>query len=46
MTYDTVGDHIVVNARCCRDWPVVPYMRIGRCGLCGERPVVTPKEPS
>jgi len=31
---------IVVTARCCRDWPVLAIAPIGRCGICGERPVI------
>lgn len=27
-----------ITVRCCRDWPAVPGYRVGRCGLCGERP--------
>lgn len=33
-------DTIIVIARCCRDWPVLLGNPIGRCGYCGERPVV------
>lgn len=29
--------------RCCRDWPVNPLARMGRCGDCGERPTYTSK---
>jgi hypothetical protein len=29
--------------RCCRDWPVNPLGKIGRCGICGERPEPTSK---
>ena len=29
-----------VTATCCRDWPVVIGVQIGRCGYCGERPEI------
>jgi hypothetical protein len=30
----------IMTARCCREWPVFAYNRIGRCGECGDRPVI------
>lgn len=24
---------------CCREWVLAAAFRVGRCGLCGERPV-------
>jgi hypothetical protein len=24
---------------CCREWPLAVGVPVGRCGLCGERPV-------
>jgi len=30
----------IVRARCCRDWPVLAMARMGRCGYCGQVPVV------
>lgn len=33
-------DAIIVTARCCRDWPVLAFTRIGRCGYCGQVPLV------
>lgn len=33
-------DYLLVRARCCRDWPVLAWTRMGRCGYCGEVPVV------
>jgi len=30
----------VTTATCCREWPVSYLARIGRCGFCGERPVI------
>ena len=27
-------------AVCCREWPVTIDARIGRCGFCGERPII------
>lgn len=38
-----IGDDglaVTVDAVCCRVWPVSPFSRIGRCGLCGQRPVI------
>lgn len=29
---------LIVTAQCCREWPVLPYARIGRCGYCNQRP--------
>ena len=37
MTVDTPP---LVIAVCCREWPVSPFDPIGRCGFCGERPVI------
>ena len=31
---------LLVEAVCCRTWLVSPFARIGRCGYCGERPVI------
>ena len=28
-------------AVCCREWPVYSFARWGRCGFCGERPVLS-----
>lgn len=33
---------LLAIAVCCREWPVYPFMRMGRCGYCNERPVVDP----
>jgi len=33
-------DCLLARARCCRDWPVLAWTRMGRCGYCGEIPVV------
>jgi hypothetical protein len=33
--------HVIVTARCCRAWPVLALLPLGRCGICGERPVLT-----
>lgn len=30
-------------AHCCRDWPVFPLSRMGRCGYCGETPEMNDK---
>lgn len=34
-------DLIIVTAKCCREWPVLAFAKIGRCGYCGQVPVVT-----
>jgi len=48
MCDDTVNcagmDVLIVRARCCRDWPVLAMARMGRCGYCGQVPVVVPTE--
>lgn len=31
---------LLVEATCCRTWPVFPLLGIGRCGYCGQRPKV------
>lgn len=31
----------LMRAECCRAWPVFIGVRMGRCGYCGEVPVVT-----
>lgn len=31
---------IVTKAYCCREWTVLAYVRLGRCGYCGQRPVI------
>ena len=30
----------LMRARCCRDWPVGMPASMGRCGCCGQIPVV------
>lgn len=32
--------YILVKAHCCREWEVVLGEKVGRCGLCGERPTI------
>ena len=32
------------DAECCRVWPIVYGYRVGRCGLCGERPTPIQEE--
>ena len=32
--------YLLVRAHCCRDWPVLALTKIGRCGYCGQVPVV------
>jgi len=40
-TVNSAGmDVLIARARCCRDWPVLAMARMGRCGYCGEFPVV------
>ena len=34
---------ILVVGHCCRDWPMIPFVRWGRCGDCGETPERTDK---
>ncbi len=29
--------------RCCRDWPIVIGLKVGRCGYCNEIPEYTDK---
>ncbi len=31
----------LVIATCCREWPVCPVLPMGRCGLCGNVPMIT-----
>ncbi len=31
---------LILRGRCCRDWPLQPLSRIGKCGYCGQVPVV------
>lgn len=41
------GKHtFTVEMKCCRVWPIDPYSPIGRCGYCGEKPVIIPKSAS
>jgi hypothetical protein len=30
----------LLRGRCCRDWPIIPLERVGKCGLCGEVPEI------
>jgi hypothetical protein len=32
--------YLIAVAVCCREWPVFAWLPIGRCGYCGERPVL------
>jgi hypothetical protein len=36
-------DELLRIYRCCRDWPCFPFLKIGRCGDCGEVPELTDK---
>jgi hypothetical protein len=38
-------DSVTGTARCCRFWAVLLYTRIGRCGVCGDRPRLVAAEP-
>lgn len=31
----------LLEATCCRRWPVAYGLPIGKCGYCGERPTIT-----
>ncbi len=33
-------DYGIVIGYCCREWPLVIGVQIGRCGICHTRPVV------
>lgn len=33
----------LIIVRCCRDWPVTPWMGWGSCGYCHNVPVRTEK---
>ena len=37
----TIDDYLIVEAVCCRTWPVAFGIPMGRCGLCHEKPVIT-----
>lgn len=37
---ETASGQLVVKGVCCRKWPLLAMTRIGKCGLCGERPEV------
>jgi hypothetical protein len=39
MNRDPNIESLIVNAYCCRAWPVITVFKVGRCGICGERPV-------
>ena len=32
--------HLLMKAYCCREWPVDPRYRLGRCGYCRQIPVI------
>lgn len=38
-------DSVTGTGRCCRLWAVLLHTRIGRCGVCGERPRLVAAEP-
>lgn len=37
----TIDDYLIVEAVCCRKWPVALGIAIGKCGYCGMKPVIT-----
>lgn|GEM_PF-5234404 len=37
---DTPPGPVLYKATCCRDWPVLATAGIGRCGICGTRPII------
>jgi hypothetical protein len=37
----TLNDFLIVQAQCCRTWPVPLGVQMGTCGTCEEPPVVT-----
>lgn len=39
-TMEEGRDYIIVTAACCREWPIAIPARVGKCGYCGEIPVV------
>lgn len=36
---------LILTGECCRKWPILALANIGRCGYCGERPVVVADRP-
>jgi hypothetical protein len=38
-------DSVIGTAKCCRLWAVLLYTRIGRCGVCTDRPRLVAAEP-
>ena len=41
----TLMDSVIGTAKCCRLWAVLLYTRIGRCGVCHERPRLVAADP-
>jgi hypothetical protein len=41
MTNYTLDDYLIVEAVCCRKWPVAYGIPMGKCGLCHEVPTIT-----
>ena len=37
----TIDSYLIVQAECCRTWPVALGITLGKCGLCRTTPVVT-----
>jgi hypothetical protein len=37
----TLNDFLIVQAECCRTWPVPLGVQMGTCGTCETLPVVT-----
>ncbi len=40
LAADSERSTVLARARCCRDWPVSTIHLLGRCGYCGQRPVI------
>lgn len=32
----------IIQAQCCRIWPVIEGRKIRECGKCGKKPIVLP----
>jgi hypothetical protein len=37
----TIDDYLIVEAKCCRKWPVAFGAPMGRCGICNTKPIIT-----
>jgi hypothetical protein len=41
MSNYSLEDYLIVEAECCRKWPVAFGIPMGRCGICNRRPVIS-----